>query len=189
MLLPAGKRAEEAGGAASARAPSFTALFTEHARRVWRTLRRLGVREADLEDVCQEVFMVVHRKLPEFRGDASITTWIYGICLRAASDHRRRAHVRREALPGELPDREIDAPQEDAAARREALAELDRLLAELDEDKRAVFVLFDLEELPMAEVAHLVGCPPQTAYYRLYAARREIEGKIAARAAAEGGSP
>lgn len=187
MLMPTEVHTGTDGESASAPAPPFAALFAEHSSRVWRALRRLGVREADVEDVCQEVFMVIHRKLPGFRGDASLTTWIYGICMRAASDYRRRAHVRREAL-GEVPDGVLEAPQEESAARREALAELDRLLAELDEDKRAVFVLFDLEELPMAEVARIVGCPVQTAYYRLYAARREIEAKIAALGAREGGS-
>ena len=187
MLLPTGETARRDGESAGAKVPPFAVLFAEHSRRVWRTLRRLGVREADVEDVCQEVFLVIHRKLPEFRGDASLTTWIYGIAMRAASDHRRRAHVRRETPTAEPPDRPIDAAQEESTARREALAELDRLLGELDEDKRAVFVLFDLEELPMAEVARVVGCPAQTAYYRLYAARREIEAKIAARAAREGG--
>lgn len=187
MLIPTEERTKD--DAAKLQTPPFPALFAEHHRRVWRTLRRLGVREADVEDACQDVFVVIHRKLPEFRGQSSLTTWIYGICMRAASDYRRRAHIRREALTGELPERSMEATQDEAASRREALAELDRLLAALDDDKRAVFVLFELEELPMAEVARAVGCPVQTAYYRLYAARREIDAAVAAYTAAEGGIP
>src|SRR5262245_7483674 len=76
---------------------SVRQIFDEHARYVWRTLRHLGVADADLEDVCQEVFVTVHRKLPEFEGRSKLRTWLYGICLRVASDYRRReigrAHV------------------------------------------------------------------------------------------------
>ena len=75
---------------------SVRQIFDEHARYVWRTLRHLGVADADLEDVCQEVFVTVHRKLPEFEGRSKLRTWLYGICLRVASDYRRRAYVRRE---------------------------------------------------------------------------------------------
>ena len=85
-----------------------------------------------------------------------------------------------------MPELASDATQEAAAARRQALAELDRMLAALTKEKRLVFVLFELEELPMAEVARIVGCPPQTAYYRLYAARREIQAAVAQCAIAEG---
>ena len=75
----------------AARGPhDLAAIFREHAPYVWRVLRRMGVREADVEDVTQEVFVVVHRRLPEFEGRSAMRTWIYGICLRVASDHRRR---------------------------------------------------------------------------------------------------
>src|SRR3954469_17470883 len=76
--------------------PPFQEVFVQHGRFVWRTLRYLGVAEADLEDVCQEVFLVVHRRLPEFEGRSSIRTWVYGIALRVASDYRKRARVYRE---------------------------------------------------------------------------------------------
>src|SRR5260221_5531739 len=76
---------------------SFAELFERTAPFVWRMLRRFGVRESDLPDVCQEVFVVVHRRLPDFdRGKASLRTWIYGICLRTASQYRRRAPQLRE---------------------------------------------------------------------------------------------
>src|SRR6188768_4247016 len=71
-------------------------IFDEHARYVIRTLRHLGIQEADVEDVAQEVFVTVHRKLAEFEGRSKLRTWLYGICLRVASDHRRRAYVVRE---------------------------------------------------------------------------------------------
>jgi len=151
-------------------------VFREHAPYVWRVLRKLGVSEADAPDLCQEVFVVVHRKLPEFEGRSALTTWLYGICVRTASDHRRRAHVRREEVTDTVPEGRESAPQPKDLARRQARALLDGALNALDEDKRAVFVLYEIEELPMSEVADAVGCPLQTAYSRLYAAR-EVVGR------------
>jgi len=157
------------------------AVFNDHARYVWRALRLLGIPEADVEDLCQEVFVVVQRKLGEFEGRSELRTWLYGICLRVAADHRRRAHVRNErphpdpteglaASPGMRPD-----------ARAEARSALHALLDELDEDKRVVLVLYELEGLTMKEIAAAVGCPLQTAYSRLHAARDRITALVEAR--------
>lgn len=156
----------------------FADVFREHAPYAWRVLRRLGVREADVEDLCQEVFVVVHRKLPEFEGRSSVRTWIYGICVRVASDHRRRAHVRREEPTGAVPEERSSAPQIKELEREQARALLDAALAELDDDKRAVFVLYEIEQLEMKAVAEAVGCPLQTAYSRLHAARKRVEEVI-----------
>lgn len=150
-------------------------IVREHGVFVWRTLRRLGVREADIDDVCQEVFVVVHRKLAEFEPRASIKSWLYGICIRSAAAHRRKAPVRRE-VPTESPEEGTAAPgsPEASLASREALQMLDRALDALDDDKREVFVLYEVEELPMSEVAQIVGCPLQTAYSRHSAARAHV---------------
>ncbi|MBX3269038.1 MAG: sigma-70 family RNA polymerase sigma factor [Sandaracinaceae bacterium] len=158
--------------------PTFAAIFAAHAPLVWRALRRLGVREADVEDLSQEVFVIVHRKLPEFEGRSALSTWIYGICVRVASDHRKRAHVRREQPTDRVPDERQSAPQLEALARREARALLDRALDALDDDKRAVFVLYEIEELDMPHVAEALGCPLQTAYSRLYAARKVVAAEV-----------
>jgi RNA polymerase sigma-70 factor (ECF subfamily) len=151
--------------------PSLRTVFDEHARYVIRTLRHLGIQEADVEDVAQEVFVTVHRKLAEFEGRSKLRTWLYGICLRVASDHRRRAYVVRE--------RPTSSPPVDGSGRSgtepdssvESRAFVQKLLESLDDDKRAVLVLYELEGLTMREVAEVVGCPLQTAYSRLHAAR------------------
>ena len=150
-------------------------IVREHGAFVWRTLRRLGVREADIDDVCQEVFVVVHRKLPEFEPRASIKSWLYGISIRAAAAHRRKAPVRRE-VPTESPEEGAAAHggPEASLESRETLAMLDRALDALDSDKREVFVLYEVEELTMSEVAQIVGCPLQTAYSRHSAARAHV---------------
>jgi RNA polymerase sigma-70 factor (ECF subfamily) len=151
---------------------------------LWRTLRHLGVAPSDVEDVCQDVFVTVHRKLDGFEGRSSLRTWLYGICLRVAWDYRRRAHIRREMPVAEPPHRVAEPAQEQGLEQQDTQRLLQVLLERLDEDKRAVFVLYELEELPMKEVAEALGCPLQTAYSRLHAARRivveaarELQGK------------
>lgn len=179
----------EAGGvpAADGPVPSLREVFDEYAPFVWRTVRHFGVRDADLEDVCQEVFVAVHRKLESFEGRSTLRTWLYGICMRTASDYRRRAHVRRERAVAELPPVSIEPEQLDELERAQSRQLLQQLLDELDEDKRAVFVLYELEELGMKEVAAILGCPVQTAYSRLHAARKIVLEAAARRGL--GGAP
>jgi RNA polymerase sigma-70 factor (ECF subfamily) len=156
--------------------PSTTAeIFHAYAPFAWRVLRRLGLSEADADDACQEVFIIAHRRLHDFQGRSSLRTWVYGICVHIVAKHRRRVRSRREIAPVPESEPVSEATQEADLALREELRELDRVLDALDEDKRAVFVLYEIEDLPMVEVAAAVGCPLQTAYSRLHAARRVVE--------------
>jgi len=159
--------------------PSSAQVFDEHARYVLRVVRYLGVREADVQDVCQEVFVTVHRKLPTFEGRSSIRTWLYRICQRAVSDHRRRAHVRREIPTDASADELVGRAGPDLGARAEARDALLRALDGLDADKREVFVLYEVEGLTMTEVVAILGCPLQTAYSRLHAARKLVAATLA----------
>jgi RNA polymerase sigma-70 factor, ECF subfamily len=155
--------------------PPFTEVFRTYSPFVWRVLLRLGVAEADIDDVAQEVFLGVHRNLPRFEGRCSLRTWVYGICHRRAVDYRRRASVRPELYSDDPPDQGVAASQEQGLVLSQARAQLAAVLDGLDEEKRTVFVLFDIEGVAMDEVAEIVGCPLQTAYSRLYAARRKVE--------------
>jgi RNA polymerase sigma-70 factor, ECF subfamily len=154
-------------------------VFREHAAYTWRVLRRLGVRESDVEDVCQEVFLIIHKKLGGFEGRSSLRTWVYGICVRAASDYRKRSFRRNETVTESPPELLSASDPHGETAGRQARLLLDQIVGELDDDKRAVFVLFEIEELAMAEVATAVGCPLQTAYSRLHAARAQVEKGVA----------
>jgi RNA polymerase sigma-70 factor (ECF subfamily) len=154
------------------------ALFREYGAFAWRVLRRLGVAERDADDVCQEVFVTVHRRIASFEGRSSPRTWLYGICVRTASEYRKRPVNRHESLVEAPCDAATDPNQEQVTALREARTKLDRILVGLDDGKRAVFVLYEIEELPMADVAIAVGCPLQTAYSRLHAARREVHAAL-----------
>jgi RNA polymerase sigma-70 factor, ECF subfamily len=159
-------------------APDFATIYRDHVRFVWRSVRRLGIADAEVEDVCQRVFEVVHRQLPEFRGDARVTTWLFGITRRVVSDHRRSAYERRRNL--HETEIEIAEPpdQERVLAQHQARALLDRLLEELDEDKRTVFVLCELEGMAVKDAAELLATPVQTVYSRLHAARERLEKSV-----------
>ncbi|HEU4407134.1 MAG TPA: sigma-70 family RNA polymerase sigma factor [Polyangiaceae bacterium] len=169
-----GAYALEAGGA-DAPLPSVGAIFAEHAPFVLRTLRRLGVRPADVEDAAQDVFVVVHRNLGRYDAASSLRSWLFGITTRVASDYRRKAHVRREQMTDAPPDEGAPPEQAERFERAEARALLDRALDKLDDRQREVFILYELEGLAMPDVAEAVRCPLQTAYSRLHAAREKVQ--------------
>ena len=151
--------------------PSLREIFDEHARYIWRTLRHLGIPEADTPDLCQEVFVIVNRRLASFEGRSSLRTWLYGICIRVASEHRRRPHVRKETPLSEPPQEASAQSARGPDSTLEQRSAVQHLLAALDEDKRQVVVLYEIEGFSMKEVAEILQCPLQTAYSRLHAAR------------------
>jgi RNA polymerase sigma-70 factor (ECF subfamily) len=150
--------------------------FSRHGGFAWCTLQRLGVRDADLEDVLQEVFLVVHRQLAGFAGDSRVTTWLYGICVRVASSHRRRAWVRREVPSAEVPDVASPSPGPEAAARdSEERKKLLEVLDLMEMEKRALFVMFELDEMRCDEIARMLDVPIGTVHSRLHAARSDFQ--------------
>ena len=163
---------------ATAVAEGFETLYRKHYAFVWRSVRRLGVPDGEVDDVVQEVFVIVHRRLPEFEGRSAITTWLFAIAYRVVRDHRRKvaARARREAevtagKPPTEPDKLI--------ARHQAVDVLDGLLADLDEDKRAVFVMAEIVKMTANEIAEVVGVSPNTVSSRLRAARKMFEESLA----------
>jgi RNA polymerase sigma-70 factor (ECF subfamily) len=169
-----------AGLAVQASDLSFADIFRDHAPYLWRALLGLGVRQADVDDVCQEVWLVVHRRLREFDGRA-VRSWLYAICLRVASEYRRSARIRRELVVAEVPETVALPGQHTSLSAREDWLALLRVLDELDEQKRNAFVLYEIEELSLREVAEIVGCPLQTAYSRVNAARSQVQARFASK--------
>lgn len=160
-------------------APSFEALYEAHFPFVWRSLRHLGVPEAALDDAAQDVFVVVHRRLADFEGRSTVRTWLFGIVLRIAKDHRR-ARGRRgphEALDPGLADPAPDPAEQ--ARSREAVSRLEQVLLGLDADKRTVFVLAEVEGMTGKEIALALEIPENTVYSRLRAARRQFDEAVA----------
>jgi RNA polymerase sigma-70 factor, ECF subfamily len=158
-----------------------------HADFVWRSLARLGVHDDDLADTLQEVFLVVHRRLHTYDGSAKLTSWLFGICLRVARAYRRRAYRTRERPLSEA--REPAVP--DAYDVERALAARQQLAAILDAmplEKRAIFVMFEIDGMSSQEIAESLDMPVGTVHSRLHAARRvfaQALGRMRARAARE----
>jgi RNA polymerase sigma-70 factor (ECF subfamily) len=141
---------------------------------LWRATLALGVPAADAEDLCQDVMLVVHRRLPAFDGQ-SLRGWLYGICVRVVSDYRRSARVRRERPTDVIPERAYEATQLAELDGRRAEEKLRRALDGLDDDKRVIFVLFEIEQLTLREISEATGTPLQTVYSRLQAARGHVK--------------
>ncbi|WP_437725047.1 RNA polymerase sigma factor [Sorangium sp. So ce861] len=165
--------------------PGVEALYDEHFAFVWRSLRRLGVADAAVDDAVQDVFLVVHRRLAEFEGRSSMKTWLFGIVLRVARAQRRNA-LRRGAseLAVEAPEdpEAVAGPEADQPDARTEQAEAVRifyeLLDELDEEKREVFVLAELEQMTAPAIAEVAGINVNTVYSRLRAARHDFEQAV-----------
>lgn len=152
---------------------AWRTLYDRFAPVVYRFLSAFGVPLEDREDACQEVFVAVYRSLGHFRGEARLSTWIYRIAARHASRTARRRRVR--SLLSTLLVREPPPPPApDPSERSERLQILDDLVSKLSPKKRLVLVLFEIEGVPIEEVAKIAGCPENTAWSRLHYARAEL---------------
>jgi RNA polymerase sigma-70 factor (ECF subfamily) len=171
--------------------PTFEQLYDAHVESLWRNARRLGVGEDALDDVLQQVFLVAHRRLPELELPGSEKAWLFGVLLRVVRDHkrllRRKSPHRFHALtdPETLVDDRGLAPDE-RLARAEAAALVQRWLDALDDDKREVFILAELEQMSAREIGEATGTNPSTVSSRLRAARLAFEAAAARHRKAEG---
>jgi RNA polymerase sigma-70 factor, ECF subfamily len=169
---------EEAGGhagiAASPDVPSFESLYDTYFPYVWRSVQRLGIPPAQVDDVVQEIFIVVHRKLPEFAGRSTLKTWMYGITLRVARLHRVRARKQQSRL-GSIEPEDLRAPDgarpDERASSAEAARLVQTILDGMDDDQRDVFVLAELEQLSVPQIAEALETKLNTVYSRLRLAR------------------
>ncbi len=153
-------------------------LIDEHYEFVWRSARRLGVRSADLDDVVQEVFVVAARRLDEITHELG---FLFRACMHAASHARRSVLRRREVVDEMRVEHEIDGranPEQDAETA-EARAQLQAILEEMPDDLRVVFVLFELEQFTMSEIAETLSIPPGTVASRLRRAREMFFARAA----------
>ncbi|MEY4513896.1 MAG: hypothetical protein RLZZ450_6018 [Pseudomonadota bacterium] len=159
-------------------AEQLRVLFDEHSPFVWRSLQRLGVDTSDLDDMVQEVFLVVYQRMADYQERNRVRSWLYAICIHVAKAQRRKVTRRRENVTHEPPEERLAATQLQRVEDREALAFGQKLLALLPPDQREVFVLYEVEHLPMAQIAEAIGCPLYTAYSRLRIARQRIVAEV-----------
>ncbi len=150
-------------------------MFAEHGAFVLRVVRRLGAPTKEADDLTQEVFLTAFRLLADFDG-RSPRGWLFRIATRVTSDFRKRASTRRETLGITLPDERAPSAdgQENQIWDGQLRAALDDALDTLADSERAIFLLYELEGLPMRECATLADCPLQTGYSRLKAAREKM---------------
>jgi RNA polymerase sigma-70 factor, ECF subfamily len=162
---------------------TLTQVYGAHFDFVWRNARRLGVPEALADDVAQDVFLVVARRIGSFDGRASIRSWIFGILVRVVRDHKRR--FRRKSARNVPLDTDFSTEDQsqsphgttpfEAAEQAERARFLERLLAPLTEDQRTLLILAELEQWTLRELAELFHSNTSTIYSRLQAAKREVE--------------
>jgi RNA polymerase sigma-70 factor (ECF subfamily) len=168
--------------------PTLSQLFAAHAQDVARWARRLGGPLVDVEDVVQEVFLVAHRRLPTFRGEASSATWLFRITRNVARHRRRKDRLRgwltgaAERLADGLPEPSASAPEQLIVHQRHQ--RLHRVLGRLGERDRTVLVLFELESLSGEEIAQMMNARVGTVWVWLHRARaaflkrmRELEAE------------
>jgi RNA polymerase sigma-70 factor, ECF subfamily len=152
-------------------------LYDQHLPLVYRIVRRMGVPEGDCADVCQEVFLRAYRGLAGFRGEAQVGTWLCRITFNEVARHGRSATLRRGlgALLGRQSAPPPAAQPDDLLVRNQGARELERVLAGMRPKQRQVFVLFELEELSLAQIAEVLGCSLETVRSRLRHARADFE--------------
>jgi RNA polymerase sigma-70 factor (ECF subfamily) len=182
--------------------PQFSAgtlaeIYNDYFTFVWRNARRLGVPESSADDVVQEVFIVVQRRLPDYDGRAHVRSWLFGILTYVVQRYHRS--IRRKDARCVSLDQEgggdgleiaqhgstSSAPLEDAELARV----LEGLLGQLDESQRTLIILSELEEWTLRELAEHTGSNINTVYSRLRAAKREFERLYRGWLASEGGVP
>jgi RNA polymerase sigma-70 factor (ECF subfamily) len=182
LTPPLGTASEPASARPALTSAQFQELYEAHADFLWRNARRLGVDASAIDDVVQSVFLVVFRRLDDFEGRSSLKTWIYEVLVRVVRDHRRT--LRRKS-PGTPSDSEASDPaalvapadlRPDRLADQAAAARLVReLLDTLEDDRREVFAMAELEGFTLREIAEVLQEPPGTIASRLRAARMDFE--------------
>ena len=165
------------------------AIFDENFDYVWNTLRRFGVREADLEDLVQDVFLKIHVRSADYDAARPLRPWLFGFAYRVAADYRRLARHRVEShtASGEVASGEPSV--DERIESREERNLVRQALESVELDRRAVLVLHDLDEVPVPEVALALGIPLNTAYSRLRLARAELAAAAKRLRKTQGGTP
>ncbi len=163
----------------SAQTLDFGSIFMANHAFVCRSLSYFGVGAANVEDLAQEVFLVLHRRLEDFDRGQDLRSWLFGIARRVAAGYRRRAYHVRERVTAEPHAEGIspDSPEENAEHAR-ARDRMEAILERMTLDQRAVFVMFELDGMTGAEIAELMDCPLQTVFSRLRRARETFERHV-----------
>jgi RNA polymerase sigma-70 factor (ECF subfamily) len=178
-LLTSDDEPELARSGPNFRVPTFAEIYRTYFGFVWSCTRRLGVTEAEIDDVVQEVFIVINGRLSTLQQPESLRSWVYGIVRRTVSTHRRAkrakvVHTAEYVAQPEMQYPQMPSPQQ-LAEQSDQVRLLWSLLDKIDPAKREVFVLAELDEMTAPEIASAIEVPLNTVYSRLRAARQELE--------------
>jgi RNA polymerase sigma-70 factor (ECF subfamily) len=158
--------------------PTFRAVYDQYFDFVWTCARRMGVAMDAVDDIVQEIFIVVHARLHTIERPESLRSWLYGVVRRTVSTYHRGQHAR-AMRESRAPVREggtsaMQPSPLDLAVMSDEVRLMWRLLGQIDDRKREVLILAELEEMAAPEIAEAVGIPLNTAYSRLRAARQDF---------------
>lgn len=178
VLLPTSS--SEMGSGGPTELPDFAAVYDRHFAFVWRLAANCRVPQSHLDDVVQETFLVIHRKLPTFEGRSSLKTWIASITRTTALEFsRRKRHqlLGSDVDPDAAPSAALNPAEQLEAATAAAL--LDQFLDELPDEQRDVFLLAEVEQMTANEIGAVLDMNPNTVRTRLSAARKSVQASLA----------
>jgi RNA polymerase sigma-70 factor (ECF subfamily) len=158
--------------------PDLGTVFDDHFDYVWATLRRMGVRDADREDLVHEVFLKVHARLADYDDSRPLRPWLFGFAYRVAADYHRLARHRVEVLGAQGEAAAETVPADERIASLEQRDLVLRALNTIDLDRRAVVVMHDIDDMPVPQIAEMLDIPLNTAYSRLRLAREQLAAAV-----------
>ena len=159
---------------------SFEELYERHNRRVYSLCLRMTQNSAEAEDLAQEVFIQLYRKVGSFRGDSQFTTWLHRLTVNQVLMHFRKRGVKLEQTTddGDVPVQIVRGTEDPAKMPVVDRIALDKAIAALPPGYRAVFVLHDIEGHEHEEVAKILGCSVGTSKSQLHKARMKLRGLL-----------
>jgi RNA polymerase sigma-70 factor, ECF subfamily len=159
--------------------PAFEELYRQHSTRLFNLAWRMCGTRADAEDLLQEIFLLAYRKLPEFRGDSSVGTWLYRLAMNRCLDHLKSRHTRAGGVTASLNEEIMPGPKlvGDGGLKR---IDLERAIARLPEGARAAFVLHDVEGFQHHEIASILGISEGTSKSQVHKARLRLRALLTA---------
>ena len=157
--------------------PSFEDIHARYFDFVWASLRGLGVPAPAVDDATQDVFIVLYRRLPDFQGRSTLKTFVFGIVVGVARNHRRSAKRADRLTPfQDAPEMADTSPSPlESVVATQAMTKLVAVLDQMDDAKREVLILSEWEEMSSPEIAEALGVGVNTVYSRLRLARAEFD--------------
>lgn len=156
-------------------AVAWRTLYDQHFAKVERLVSALGIADAEADDLCQEIFLLIYRYLPRFRGEARLSTWIHRLTNREAIRHAKKRRLRRTLAELFSREKRALAPPASPDGALGVRRHLHELLGRLSPERRLALVLYEIEGVPVSEIARISDCAESTIWTRLHRARGDLE--------------